>query len=93
MFTVFVPTNDALAAAGLSGAAGADATAIVNNSLSTQGALTAQQLVDSGTTSFGGAVLTFGGTADALTVNGFAATLLDVPESASTIFSIDGVIQ
>ncbi len=63
----------------------------VRNYLITGAALTAQELIDMGTgTTFGGTTLTFGGTADALTINDLPATLVGDGTTASVTYSVEG---
>lgn len=88
-WTAFVPNNAAIP----DGVDQGSAFDILNNHIITSGALTAQELATGGDrTANGGAALTFGGTADALTVNGFSATRITVDGTMSTIYVIDGVI-
>ena len=88
-WTAFIPSNDAIP----DDIDQAMAFQVVNNHLLTNGAFTAAQLLaDNPPTANGGAELTFGGTADALTVNGFTATPIVVEGISANLFAIDGVI-
>jgi len=88
-WTAFIPSNAAIP----DDADQSMAFVIVNDHLLTSGAFSAADLLASNPpTANGGAALTFGGTADALTVNGFAATPIVIEGLAATLFSIDGVI-
>ncbi len=92
-WTVFVPTDDALSDADVA-LDSSGAFALIADNLITDGAFSADELLEQGTAAGnGGTTLTFGGTAGALTVNGFNATLVEVTGSNSVIYSIDGVIQ
>jgi len=91
-WTAFIPNNDAIPDAALASDQGA-AFDLLNNHIMTTGAFDAAGLIgQSPTTANGGAALTFGGTADALTVNGFSATPITIPGIAATLYVIDGVI-
>jgi len=89
-WTAFIPTNDAIP----DGIDPAGSTAIVvDHILTDNGPLDAAGLLELGElTANGGATLVFGGTADALTVNGFPATPITVPGAAASLFSLDGLI-
>jgi len=88
-WTAFIPSNDAIP----DDVDQAMAFQVVNNHLLTNGAFTAAQLLaDNPPTANGGAALTFGGTADALTVNGFTATPIVIEGISANLFSISGVI-
>ena len=88
-WTAFIPSNDAIP----DDVDQAAAFQVVNNHLLTNGAFTAAQLLaDNPPTANGGAALTFGGTADALTVNGFTATPIVIEGISAILFAIDGVI-
>jgi len=88
-WTAFIPSNNAIP----DDVDQAAAFQVVNNHLLTNGAFTAAQLLaDNPPTANGGAELTFGGTADALTVNGFTATPIVIEGISANLFAIDGVI-
>lgn len=88
-WTAFIPTNAALP----DDADQSMAFIIVNDHLLTNGAFTAGELLaNNPPTANGGAALTFGGTADALTVNGFTATPIVIEGLTANLFAIDGVI-
>ncbi len=82
-WTVFAPTN----------AAAGDTEIVIGNYIITGTKYTAQDLIDAGTiNNFNGTALTFGGTAEALTVNGFDAVLVGDGTAASATYSIEGVL-
>lgn len=79
-WTVFAPTEVA-------------ADVDVRNYLITGSALTAQELIDMGTSpTFGGTTLTFGGTADALTIDGLPATVVGDGTTATVTYSVEGAL-
>jgi len=80
-WTVFAPTDEALAGADL----------VVNNHIATGAKLSPEDLLEAGTfTSFNGTAHAVGGSEDALTVGGFNTTV--VGEGASITYTIDGVL-
>jgi len=93
VWTAFVPTNDVIDD-GLLVATQEEAFAILNNHIITTGAFSAADLVGQASgQANGGLALVFGGTADALTVNGFNATPIAIEGAAATVYIIDGVLQ
>lgn len=92
-WTAFIPSNDAIDD-GLLVSDTDTANAIVRNHILTEnGVLTLDALSGLGTiNSNGGAVLVFGGTAEAPTVNGFDITEIASP-GTSALFAIDGFLQ
>ena len=89
-WTAFIPSNDAIP----DGIDTANATAIVVDHILTEnGVLDAAGLLAEGElVANGGATLVFGGTPDALTVNGFAATPIAVEGATASLFLLEGLI-
>ena len=91
-WTAFIPDNASIPDAALGSDQGA-AFAILNNHIITTGVVTFDQLSALGDTmTNSGLAVTFGGTAAAPTVNGFAITEINSPGS-SALYSINGLIQ
>lgn len=91
-WTAFIPNNDAIPDAALASDSDA-AFAILNNHIITTGVVAFADLAALGdTTTNSGLAVTFGGTAGAPTVNGFAITEISSPGSAA-LYAIDGLLQ
>ena len=89
-WTAFIPSNAAIP----DDADQSMALVLVADHLLTNGVFSAGDLIAAGTmTANGGATLTFGGTADALTVNGLLATPIVIDGITANLFSIEGFIE
>jgi len=92
-WTGVIPTNDAIDD-GLLEADPDAITEIIKDHVYSDGALTPAMMLELGSvTANGGATMTFGGTEDAITINGFPATAIVVPGAASTLYVIGGLIE